>query len=123
MVLGVVVVIIFAIWETFTTAQFPLLPKRIMKEVRFFLIPCAGAFMFGIVYYSSAILWPLQIQALYTTDPGRVGGLTAIPSICSGFFVIPIGYLFSRYGHGREWFIFVTIALTASAGAQAIVCK
>lgn len=121
LLLGLIILVLFGVWEANCTSPFPLLPGAIMREVRFFLIPCAGAFLFGIVYYSTAVLWPTQIQALYETNAAKVGGMTAIPSATSSVGGLLAGYLFSRFGHGRELFIGVTVILTAVAGAQAAV--
>lgn len=123
MVLGLVILILFGVWEANCTSQFPLLPKKVIKEVRLFAVPCAGAALFGMVYYSTAVLWPTQVQALYETEAAKIGGMDAIPSATSWIGGLVAGYLFSRFGHGREIFIVIAVALTAISGAQASVCR
>jgi hypothetical protein len=78
----------------------------------------------GMLYYSSAVLWPLQVQILYATDPIIIGAYSGASGMGSIFFGPLFGLVFQRYArHGRWVFTSWVALVTITCGCQAIVCK
>ncbi|KAJ1335655.1 Fungal trichothecene efflux pump (TRI12) [Microdochium nivale] len=69
---GIVILIIFAVYETYFCKASPLMPPRLFKNVGFVAI-CVVASIAAMVYYALTILWPAIIMTLYTTDSTQVG--------------------------------------------------
>jgi hypothetical protein len=74
------------------------------------------------LYYSTAVLWPQQVQALYTQDLLKIGWYASALGI-AGILSSPLfGFLFT-FGHARLLFIFIIVIGTVASGCMAIVCK
>jgi hypothetical protein len=75
------------------------------------------------LYYSTAVLWPQQVQVLYTQNIIDVGwygsalGMAGIPTS------VLTGFLFARLGHARIVFTVIIGVGTIGAGLMALVCK
>lgn len=91
------------------------------KNIRGFTIIQIGVLLVGMLFYSTAVLWPLQVQTLYATDSIKIG----LYSAASGLGGFAFGGLFgvaSRiFPHLRWQFVFVMLTLTILCGAQASV--
>lgn len=70
LVVGVVVVVGFALWETFARLKYPLTPKHMFTSSfgRDFTAPAIALAVINMFYYSSSILWPQMIAVLYTNN-------------------------------------------------------
>lgn len=68
LVVGFVVLVLFALWETFGWAKHPLTPPEIFRRRmgRDFTAPCIALAVINMFYYSSSIIWPTMIAACYT---------------------------------------------------------
>jgi MFS family permease len=82
-----------------------------------------GTFLFGMLYYSTAVLWPQQIQVLYTTDLINVGWYGSVLGMAGIPTSLITGILFSRIGHARLMFTAIIAIGTVGAGLMALVCK
>lgn len=118
MVVGGVVLIVFALYESFAKVKEPLLPIHLFKNFSWVVACCLlglGArlgpphpwlkalltFLFGSIYYAMAIIWPEMVAVLYTSDGGAsmyAGWLSCCPTlminvgqIFGGFLAAPIG--------------------------------
>jgi len=65
--------IILGFYDAYRPQVFPLFPPVVFRNVRGVTVVLIGTFLFGMMYYSTAVLWPQQVQALYTTDLIKVG--------------------------------------------------
>jgi Fungal trichothecene efflux pump (TRI12) len=115
MVIGGVILIVFALWESYANLKEPLLPLHLFKNIRW----VAACILLGLgarqvhpifnsseanrnsIYYAMAIIWPQMVDILYTDDGGAsmyAGLLACAPSaminggqIVAGFLAEPIG--------------------------------
>jgi len=79
-----------------------------------------GIFLFGMMYYSVAVLWPQQIQALYTQDLLKVGWYASALGMTGMVSSFLTGYLMTRFGHARLIYSTIIIIGTVAAGCMAI---
>ncbi|KAK1479764.1 fungal trichothecene efflux pump [Colletotrichum tamarilloi] len=110
LVLGVVLLVALFCWEAFADLKYPAIP------IKFFANRGFMALMF---YYSAVLLWPQQVQALYTTDityggwlSSTVASATALGQVCAGGIV-------KWGGNVRYWIIFATFCMVGFVGALA----
>ncbi|KAF2493645.1 trichothecene efflux pump, partial [Lophium mytilinum] len=119
-VLGVVLLIAFGLYEKFWDQIFPLFPPVVVHKIRGVIFVNVGIFLFGMMYYSVAVLWPQLIQGLYTTDLLKVGWYASalgMTGIVSSFIT---GFVMTRYGHARLIFATIIVIGTIAAGCMAI---
>ena len=71
LVSGFGVLVIFALWETFSSTKYPITPRNIFSAGygRDATAPLIAIFFLNFVYYGTAIIWPTMINKLYT-KPG-----------------------------------------------------
>ncbi|OCK77078.1 MFS general substrate transporter [Lepidopterella palustris CBS 459.81] len=99
----------------------PLFPGVVLRKIRGVTLVLIGTFLFGMLYYSTAVLWPQQVQVLYTQNLISVGwygsalGMAAIPTS------VLTGILFGRLGHARIMFTVIIAVGTIGAGLMALV--
>lgn len=71
---GVSVFVAFPAWEKFSSESITkLCPPRLMTNLRGVVVPFAVSFAGGMALISTGILWPQQVQRLFTTVPQSVG--------------------------------------------------
>jgi hypothetical protein len=121
-VIGLLLVVAFAFWEAYSTQIFPLFPPVILRDVRGVSLVLIGTFLYGMLYYSTAVLWPQQIQALYSTNLITIGWYASILGMV-GIITSPIFGFLMIFGHARLLLIFIIALGTVAAGCMAIVCK
>ncbi|KXH59317.1 fungal trichothecene efflux pump [Colletotrichum salicis] len=118
LVLGVILLVALFCWEAFADLQYPAIPVKFFANRGFMALVCCAtvATMF---YYSAVLLWPQQVQALYTTDityggwlSSTVASATALGQVCAGGIV-------KWGGNVRYWIIFSTFCMVGFVGALA----
>ncbi|EXJ87183.1 hypothetical protein A1O3_04142 [Capronia epimyces CBS 606.96] len=119
-VLGGVLLIACGFYEAYVDMLFPLFPPVVLGKIRGVTFVLVGTFLFGMLYYSTAVLWPQQVQALYTSDLLKIGWYASALGI-AGIISSPLfGFLFT-FGHARLLFIFIIVIGTVASGCMAIV--
>jgi MFS family permease len=109
-------------YEAYYPQVFPLFPPAVFRKLRGVTVVLVGTFFYGMLYYSTAILWPQQIQALYTTDLVKIGWYASALGI-AGITASPIfGFLMTKIS-AQYLFIFIILNGTIASGCMAIVCK
>ncbi|KAK7445002.1 fungal trichothecene efflux pump [Colletotrichum acutatum] len=115
LVLGVVLLVALFCWEAFADLKYPAIPIKFFANRGFMALVCCAT-MF---YYSAVLLWPQQVQALYTTDityggwlSSTVASATALGQVCAGGIV-------KWGGNVRYWIIFATFCMVGFVGALA----
>jgi sugar phosphate permease len=92
-----------------------------MQDFRGFTLLCAVGFLSGILYYSSLILWPLQVSALYATTTVKIGEY----GMCYGWGAllgsVVAGFIIQRVNQARITLTAITLFLTIVIGTSAIV--
>ncbi|KAL2014360.1 hypothetical protein VTN00DRAFT_1885 [Thermoascus crustaceus] len=132
LVVGFFVLILFALWETFSGRKFPLTPSYVFTSSwgRDFTAPAIVLGVVNMFYYSSSILWPTMTTVFYTNDGAdwkyavvlslpQADGLVSIMVLFGSLLglVTPdnkgtmIAFLFlSQTGFG--WALYLSIAIT-----------
>jgi len=120
-IVGVALLVVTGLYEASAKIRYPVFPKAIFRNIRGITLLQAGVFIVGIVFYATAIIWPLQIQPLYMTHNIEIG-LYSGASGLGGFLLGPLfGIASRRLPHVRWQFVFALALLTLFPGAQAIV--
>lgn len=72
---SIVTLVIFGFWEAYCGLEYPIMPMRLFKNVKYVAI-VACATIGAMVYYSMTVIWPTMIGALFTTNVTEVGWLS-----------------------------------------------
>ncbi|KAK7224986.1 hypothetical protein V2G26_012989 [Clonostachys chloroleuca] len=117
-VIGVVLLVAMLVWESYADLKYPAIPVKFFRN-RGFVSLVTMATVASMFYYSAVLLWPQQVQALFTKDVTYAGWLsctvassTALGQVCAGAIV--------RWGGNvRYWLIFSTFAMVGFVSALA----
>ncbi|KAJ5709230.1 hypothetical protein N7493_010564 [Penicillium malachiteum] len=124
LVAGAVVLVCFALWETFGNLKYPLAPTAIFTSSygRDFTAPVIALGVINMFYYSSSILWPEMIDAFYTNFDAdwRYAVVLSLPQ---GFGILLGALLLTFLGsYIRNWqwqltgFVFVMVLFGSLLG-------
>ncbi|KAJ5179214.1 Major facilitator superfamily domain general substrate transporter [Penicillium capsulatum] len=105
LVVGAVVLVCFALWETFGKLKFPLTPTHIFTSGwgRDFTAPVIALGVVNMFYYSSSILWPQMITVFYTNG-GTDWKYSVILSLPQGLAIFFGAILLTVFGSTiRRW--------------------
>lgn len=75
LVIGCALIPIFGLYETYMPLEQPILPVKLLKNGPYLAI-VACACVGQMAYFALAILWPEQIEYLYTTDNIKIGWMS-----------------------------------------------
>ncbi|OCK78235.1 trichothecene efflux pump [Lepidopterella palustris CBS 459.81] len=121
LLIGILFLAITGVYEYNTHSPYNIFPHSVMKEYRGFTVVCGVGFLSGIVYYSSLLLWPLQISTFYTTTATGVG----LYSMAWGWGALlgagVLGFILQRVDQARFILIGICAFMTIMSGTQAIV--
>lgn len=92
-----------------------------MKDFRGFSIVTGVVFLVGILYYSSLILWPLQIVTFYTTDSTTIGLYSLAFSLGGCIGALLFALVLEKVNQARWILTAVCVLTTLFIGCQAIV--
>jgi MFS family permease len=121
-ILGALLMIILGFYDAYWPQVFPLFPPVVFRNVRGVTVVLIGTFLFDMMYYSTAVLWPQHVQALCTTDLIKIGWYASSLGL-AGIVSSPIfGWLFTK-GHARIMFVFIIALGTIASGTMAVVCE
>lgn len=118
LVVGFVVLTVFAIYETWGSISgklpAPLTPTHIFtaRMGRDFTAPCIALAVINMFYYSASIIWPTMISVFYVSDPTdwRRASILSLPQ---GLSITLGGILLSIFGSKiRRWQWQHTVAMT-----------
>ncbi|KAJ9310837.1 hypothetical protein DTO271D3_8880 [Paecilomyces variotii] len=118
LVVGIVTLVLFALWETFAPLEQPFLPTKLLRNVNYVAV-CVAASVGTMIYFSLNVLWPQQIAALYTTDPIKAGWLACTTGSSVALGQILAGLLMKPLGHARWQLVLCTVVMTTFLGAMA----
>lgn len=105
LVVGAVVLVCFALWETFGDLQYPLTPTYVFSNSwgRDFTAPVIALGVVNMFYYSSSILWPQMITVFYTNG-GTDWKYSVILSLPQGLAIFCGAMLLTLFGSRlRHW--------------------
>ena len=89
-----------------------------MRGVSIILI---AVYLYGMAYYASAVIWPEQVQALYTQDPLTVGWYGMAVGIGGAIFSPIAGWIFRGFRRSHIMLPIILALLTIVSGAMAVV--
>ncbi|KAL5337483.1 fungal trichothecene efflux pump [Aspergillus crustosus] len=105
LVIGAVILVLFALWESFAKLKFPLTPTYVFTSSwgRDFTAPVIALGVVNMFYYSSSILWP-QMITLFYTNGGADWKYSILLSLPQGFAIFFGAMLLSAFGSKlRNW--------------------
>ncbi|KAH8176649.1 fungal trichothecene efflux pump (TRI12) domain-containing protein [Sarocladium implicatum] len=117
-VIGAVLLVILFVWEGFANLKYPAIPVKFFANRGFMsLVTCATvASMF---YYSAVLLWPQQVQALFTSDITYAGWLSCTVASSTALGQICAGAIIRWGGNVRYWLIGSTFAMVGFVSSLA----
>ncbi|EXJ87481.1 hypothetical protein A1O3_04441 [Capronia epimyces CBS 606.96] len=102
LVLGIVGIVSFFVWEANGTAKKPLLPWAfLIKNPRGFLLPMVSGTIGGMFYYGLTIIWPTQVNTVYASSLQVDGWLASILACGTQTGTMLGSLVFKRLGHHR----------------------
>ena len=75
-----------------------------MRNIRGFTVIIGIIFLVGMLYYSTGVLWPEQIQALYSTNYTIIGLYAMAFGLAGAIFAPIAGWLMVRTD-GARWLL------------------
>jgi hypothetical protein len=111
LVIGCVMLVVFALYETYADIKHPITPTSIFtsSKGRDFSAPCLALAILNMFYYSASIVWPTMINSWYTTD-WRTAAVLSLPQNVA---VMGGGILLSIFGSKiKNWQWQLTGAVT-----------
>ncbi|GJC91286.1 fungal trichothecene efflux pump [Colletotrichum higginsianum] len=116
--MGTALLVALFCWEAFANLKYPAIPVKFFSNRGFMSLVCCAtvATMF---YYSAVLLWPQQVQALYTTDITYGGWLSSTVASSTALGQVCAGGIIKWGGNVRYWIIFATFAMVGFVGALA----
>jgi hypothetical protein len=120
LLIGAVLLVLCCFWEAHIDSLYALFPHPVMDNLRGFSVILRATFLVGMLYYSTLILWPQEIQVLFTTDPIKIG----LYSIALGGGGGPGGLLAGwllRFNCARWFLVSYATCLTLICGLQAVI--
>ena len=116
LIVGCALAPVFILYEAYMPLAQPILPIKLLKNrayVAVVVVSCIGQMTF----FALAILWPEQIQYIYTTDNIKIGWMSLTSGIAVIVGEVVFGTLMKRLGHTRLQLIVSTAALFAFLAA------
>jgi hypothetical protein len=98
---GVFFLILTGFYENHTNDPYAIFPHALMRNFRGFSIVMGVTFMIGMLYYSTLILWPLQIQTFYATNSTTIGLYSMAFSLSGATTALIFGPCFERVNQAR----------------------
>lgn len=123
LIVGIFIIIVTGVWEAFTRNPYAIYPHKVMRNYRGFTIPLGVTFLVGMLYYSTLVLWPEEIQVLFTQDLITIGLYSMAFGLGGGLAAPLAGWVFKKFDQGRWILLFIIVTMTALSGAQALVRK
>jgi hypothetical protein len=123
LVLGLMLLVACGLWESYTTFPYSLFPRQIMLNVLGFTVILGVVFLVGVIYYAAPILWPEQIEVLYTTNLIHIGAYSMATGSAGALSGPPSGWFVKKVKNTRWLFTSFVLLLTAFSGLQAVVSK
>ncbi|EXJ89151.1 hypothetical protein A1O3_02215 [Capronia epimyces CBS 606.96] len=119
-VLGGLTLIVFGFWEVYAPLAEPIVPYRLLKNVRGFTMVLVVEFVEGMLLYSLIALYPVQIEVIYApTNSNKAGWESS--TVLMGLYlgVLLLGFTISKIGHARWIFVASVILSTIFIGCMA----
>jgi copper(I)-binding protein len=113
--LGFVTLVACGFYEAFAKQKYAIFPPEVMGNFRGFVVLQIATFLLGMLYYSIAVLWPAQVQALYADTNLNIGWYAAAGGFASILFCPFFGFMQKKV-RGSRW------QLLAYTGLMTVCC-
>ena len=114
LVVGLVALVAFGIYEVYMPLKQPLLPVKLFKVRNITACIFVGSTM-QMVWLALNVFWPLQINAIFTTDEVTIGILSCTTGIALAAGELIFAPLFRTLGH-LKWQLVIACLMTAIFG-------
>ncbi|OAL37367.1 hypothetical protein AYO20_03216 [Fonsecaea nubica] len=123
LILGALTLIVaFPLWEIYSPDNLAkLFPPGVMKNVRGFTLPLVAILISGMSLQSLQILWPQQVQYLFTQVPRTIGWYSLGFNLAATIGIVVSGTMFGVVKRTNWQFFVTTLLQTAFIGAMASV--
>ncbi|CAK7216997.1 hypothetical protein SCUCBS95973_003002 [Sporothrix curviconia] len=119
LVVGVVVLVVFALYEIYMTLEMPLLPMELFR-MRSFVVAVIVGSCGQMSWYALNLLWPYHIENLYTTDNTTVGWLSCFTGIALALGEMIMGFFCRKCGRIRYQMLASVVLYTTFSGVMSI---
>lgn len=117
-IIGGVMLVVLFFWEAKANLTYPAIPVKFFANRGFMSLVCCAT-VASMFYYSAVLLWPQQVQALYTSDLTYAGWLSSTVASSTALGQICAGAIVRWGGNVRYWIIFSTFAMVGFVAALA----
>ncbi|KAH7029838.1 fungal trichothecene efflux pump [Microdochium trichocladiopsis] len=116
--LGVALIAGLVVWEMKANLRYPAIPIKFFGNRGFMALVCCAT-VASMFYYSAVLIWPQQIQALFTSDINYAGWLSCTVASSTALGQIVAGFVIKWVGNVRYWIIFSSFAMVGFVAALA----
>lgn len=122
-VVGLCSYVALAFYETRPHLKYPLLPPRLFKDIRGFVMVIVVCFVGGMLYYSMNVLWPRQSQTFFVpaNQPilrGVYATIFSYGTLLGGLIMV---FICSKVNHERWQLVTFMVLQTALIGSLSSV--
>jgi len=118
------VLVALAFYEGYRPLAYPIFPPALFKNLRGFTTIVVGILFLGLNNSSAAVLWPSQVNMLYTQEPVSFGWYIGIMGVAGTLAACVIGFVFVRAAdHATVLLTAIAAALTTFSALQSLVSK
>jgi hypothetical protein len=118
LVIGIVLLVALFLWEGFANLKYPAIPVKFFANRGFISLVCCAT-VASMFYYSAVLLWPQQVEALFTRDVEYGGWLSCTVAASTALGQVCAGAIVKWGGNVRYWLIFTTFAMVGFVSALA----
>jgi hypothetical protein len=121
---GFTVFVAIAFYEAYRPLTYPIFPPAIFKNTQGFTTIVVSVLFLGLNCSSTAILWPPQVNTLYTQEPVSFGWYIGTMGIAGSLAAPVMGFIFlGAADHPGVLLTAITAVLTTFSGLQTLVSK
>ncbi|KPM38189.1 hypothetical protein AK830_g8362 [Neonectria ditissima] len=118
LLIGAILLIVLFIYEAYANLKYPAIPVKFFRNRGFMSLVCCAT-VASMFYYSAVLLWPQQVQALFTKDITYAGWLSCTVASSTALGQIVAGLIVRWGGNVRYWLIGSTFAMVGFVASLA----
>ncbi|KAK7408820.1 hypothetical protein QQX98_009006 [Neonectria punicea] len=118
LLIGALLLIALFVYEAFANLKYPAIPVKFFANRGFMSLVCCAT-VASMFYYSAVLLWPQQVQALFTKDISYAGWLSCTVASSTALGQIVAGVIVRWGGNVRYWLIGSTFAMVGFVASLA----
>lgn len=122
-IIGALSLIAFGVWEVYGNLSEPIVPYKLFLNVRGFTMVLVAEFVGGMLLYSLASLWPVQVAVIYQSSSSLASWESCTVLLATFVGVIVLGNLLGRIGYARWIFAGAVFFNTVFIGCMAAMSE